>query len=197
MPLINLIKEQRIQAQKREQQVRIALVGTLGVGALCLITTAALLLDGARLTIVAAAMEKQKQEMEPKLAQLDEYETQIQELQPRVTTLETAQTFSGKWGVILDHLTTNMPEGAILTDLKAFQQDPEKPVMVTFSGLSTTQETVGELILRLETCPELQNVTLKYTQPRVTEGGTLLNYELEGQLVGTGAEDVAPKEVNG
>ena len=196
MPLINLIKEQRLQAQKREQQVRIALVGTLGVGALCLLTTGALMLDGARLNVVASALEKQKAELEPKVEQLSALEQEIALLQPRKTTLETARTYSAQWGRVLSHLTQNVPEGVILTDVKTHQRDPLKPVVVTLKGLSLTQEKVGELILRVEASPEMQNVGLKYTQPRISEGRTILDYEIEGELVGTGSEDEEWSEAN-
>lgn len=197
MPMINLIKEQRLVAQKRERQVQMAVMGTLGVGALCLIATAGLMLDAARLNIQAAVLEKQQKDLEPMLAELDKNKGAIDLMQPRIKTLKEAQETTGKWEKILEHLTTNTPEGTWLTSFKSFQQDKTKPMKVSLIGISKTQDLVGELILRLEMCPELQDVSLKFTQPRFSEKGNRLDFELEASVAGTGDKDEKPKEVKG
>ena len=197
MPLINLIKEQRQKALKKERQVQFALMGTLGVGALCLVMVAAFMLDGARLNMRAAALEQQKRDLEPLIQELDTTTAEIERLQPRIKTLEEAQTHSAKWGRILDHLTTNTPDGTYLSTLKAFQQDRTKPLVVTMIGVSSTNELVGDLLLRLEMCEDLENVTLKYTQPRFVEGGKQLDFEIDADVVGTSENEDQVKEVNG
>ncbi len=197
MPLINLIKEQRIEAQRRERQVQVALMATLGIGALCLVTTAGLMLDGARLNMRGAALEQQIKDLEPLVAELDQNKAEIAVMQPKVKTLEEAQTASAQWGRVLAHMTTNTPEGTWLTNVKAFQQDRTKPMVLTFKGVSKSQDLVGDLILRLELSPDLEKAALKYTQPRPAEGQTLTEFEVEAELVGSGEQSEEPAEVNG
>lgn len=195
MPLINLIKEQRIEAQRRERQVQVALMATLGVGALCLVTTAGLMLDGARLNMRAAALEQQIKDLEPLVAELDQNKAEIAVMQPKITTLEAATKESAQWSRLLTHLTTNTPDSAWLTSVKAFQQDRTKPMVITFHGVSRSLESIGDLHLRLQTSPDLVNVKLKYAQPRPTEGEILNEFELEADLAGTGQESDEPTEV--
>lgn len=195
MPLINLIKEQRLEAQRKERQVQIAMMATLGIGAVCMLATAGLMLDGARLNMKAASLEQKKKELEPLVEELNSNQDEIELLQPRIKTLQEAQTFSGKWGKILDYITTNVPQRTWLTNIKSFQQDRTKPLVVTFIGVSENNDLVGDLILRLESSEELENVKLKYTQPRMSQAGKQLEFEVEADMVGTNEEADKPKEV--
>lgn len=194
MPLINLIKEQRLELQRKERKVRMAMMGTLGIATLCMVTTAGLMLDAARLNMEAAAMEQKKKELEPLVAELDANNEEIEALQPRIVSLKEATNFTAQWGRILDHMTTNVPTGAWLTSVKAFQQDRTKPLVVTFNGISQTNDVVGDLILRIESSDDLENVRLKFTQPKFSSTGKQLEFEVEADVVGTAEEVDTPKE---
>lgn len=189
MPFINLIQEQRLAARAKEQQVRIGLMVTLGVGVVSLLGATALMFDAARLNIRAAALEQKQQDLEPMVAELDINAEEISKLQPRIKTLGEAQGFSAKWSRVLTHLTQNTPPETWLTKVSAFQQDRTKPMMVTFTGVSLTNEKVGALILRLEASEDLEAVTLKYTQPKFVDGGKdQLEFEIEAAMTGTSEE---------
>ena len=194
MPLINLIKEQRLEAKKKEQGVQIAIMATLGIGALALLATAGLLLDSARLNLQAGALEAKLEEMKPIVEQLEANNAEIEKLQPRLDTLETAQKDSATWVHILEHLTVNTPEATWLNTFKSFQQDRTQPLVITFNGLSQSQEAVGEFLLRLEASDDLENVTLKYTQPKFSDSGKHLEFELVADMVGTKEETSTAKE---
>lgn len=194
MPLINLIKEQRLEARRKERQVRLTMLGSLGIGALCMVATAGLMLDSARLNVEASQLEQKAKELEPLVQELEANQTEIEALQPRIVSLEEATTFTAQWGRILDHMTTNVPQGAWLTSMKAFQQDRTKPLVVTFNGVSQSNDLVGDLILRIESCEELENVRLKFTQPKFSSTGKQLEFEVEADVVGTSEESEVPKE---
>lgn len=194
MPLINLIKEQRLEAKKKEQGVQIAVMATLGIGAVCLLATAGLLLDSARLNLQAGALEAKLQELKPIVDELEANNNEIEKLQPRLDTLEAAQKDSETWVKILEHLTVNTPNQTWLNTFKAFQQDRTQPLVITLNGLSQSQEAVGEFLLRLEASEDLENVALKYTQPKFSDSGKHLEFELNADMVGTKEETSTAKE---
>lgn len=195
MPLVNLIHEQRLEARARERKVQLGVISTMAIGALCVLATMALMLDATRMNMKASALEKKQAEMEPMLKELQANKTEIAKLQPRIKTLEEAVMFSGKWGLILDHLTTNMPPQTWLTNMKAFQNDPKKPMTLTLNGVSTSQEAVGELILRMQANPEFEAVNLNFTQPKFLQGEQQYEFEIAADLVKTAEETEEITEV--
>lgn len=186
MPNINLIQEQRQIAKARERKTKFALMGTLACGALCVMATAAFMLDAARLNIKASALEQKKEEMKPLLEELKQNKQEVAQMQPRIKTLEEATNFTAKWGRVLDYITVNTPPDSWLLKLKAFHQDRTKPLIVTFNGVSLTHEAVGELILRLQASPEFEQVDLKYTQPKFSDNGQKqFEFEVDAAMAGT------------
>ena len=185
MPLVNLIQEQRLSIRQREQQVRMLLLGVLGIGAMSFLTAGYFTFEAVRYNLNADGLVAQKERLRPLMEELTAKERMIGTMGPRVTTLATAQQKTAQWYSILNHLTTNTPEGIWLSEVKCSQPMPDKPTEVSISGLSTTQEAVGLFIMRLEASPELENVELKFTQEK--QGPTTRNtqFELSAMLVGS------------
>jgi Tfp pilus assembly protein PilN len=186
MPLVNLIQEQRLTIRQREQQVRMLLLGVLGIGAMSFLTAGYFTFEAVRYNLNADGLVAQKEKLKPLMEELDAKEKMIAAMSPRVTTLATAQEKTAQWYAIMNHLTTNTPEGIWLSEIKCSQPLPDKPTEVSISGLSTTQESVGLFIMRLEASPDLENVQLKFTQEK--QGPTTKNtqFELSANLVGSG-----------
>src|SRR5205823_258108 len=105
---------------------------------------------------------------------------------PRLATLENAQLTTGHWSRILDHLSRQTPDETWLTGVRCQDSDPTKAVEVTFAGISTRQEHIGDLILRLQNCPDLGNVALRFTAEKpasATEHD--INFEVTSEIKGT------------
>lgn len=195
MPFINLIQEKRLAARAKEQQVRVGLGVTLCVGVVSLLGAAALMFDATRLNIKASALEQKQRELEPLVKELEFNQSEIEKLQPRIKTLGEAQGFSARWGRVLAHLTANTPPETWLTSVKAYQQDKTTPLALTFNGVSLSNEMVGVLILRLEASEDLENVKLKFTQPKFVEGAeNQLEFEIQADMTGTSEAVDGPKE---
>lgn len=194
MPSINLIQEQRLVARAQQKQVQFAILGTGGLGALLFLAAVTLFLDTTRLNLEAVALQQKADELKPTLEELDKNQEALEAYQPRIETLNAARKDSTKWENVLAYLTTNTPGDTWLTSVKAFKQDVATPMVVTFNGVSTKQEFVGDFQYRLGLCGELEHPTLKYTQPRVTEKGQLVEFEVTADMKGTKQEDDA-KEV--
>lgn len=194
MPAINLIREKRQAEQKRDNQVKMAFVATLGAGAIALLVAFGFMIDAARLTLEANATEERKRQLKPLLEELAQNQAQLDELKPRLETLKTAQGTTLKWGNVMGHLTTHTPEGCWLTGLQSFQQDKTKPLQITFRGMSGTQDTIGEMIMKLQQSKDLEKVTFKGSSERTAEGNTkFFEFEIAAELAGSGQSDL-PKE---
>ncbi len=189
MPLINLIREQRLAARQREQKARTAFMATLGLGGLAVLAAGGLLLDTTRLNLEASNLEAKQKKLQPMLESLDKANKEIDRLKPRIETLETATKSTEKWKAILDHLKTDTPTGAWLTGIKSQQSDKAKPMVVTFTGMAPSNESASEFTLRLTSCAELQNPTLKSTTERTAEHSQkVYEFEVSAELKGTEAD---------
>lgn len=195
MPNINLIQEKRFAARQKNKQIQFALLGTMAIGALSVLGTIVLFIDATRLNLQAGALEQKKLELEPTLQELAANQAALETMRPRIDTLDTARKDSTKWEVVLAYLTTNTPNDTWLTSVKAFKQDTTTPMVLTFNGVSTKQEFVGEFQYRLGLCEELEGPTLKYTQPKFSNKGQMLEFELTANMAGTVQEEETATEV--
>jgi Tfp pilus assembly protein PilN len=185
MPTINLIYEQRIAKRQREQRSRMLVTSTLGVGAFLALLSGYFMFESARLTIVSNQIERRRDELKDSMKQVEENQAAINQLKPRLTTLETALKDTERWSRLMAHLTVNTPSNIKLTQVRCNQPDKSKALQVSFTGTSSTQEEVGVFILRLEAAEDLENVVLKFTQEKVIEGGKAIEFEVTGDLVGS------------
>lgn len=193
MPFINLIEEQRQAAKRAEGKTRIAfmafcLTAVLSVGGFgfLLYKTESLEGDVAKLKLDA-------QKVEPLTELIDENQAVLADLTPRLKTLEDAQALTAKWDRILDHLAHNTPHPMWLTNLRAISNDATKPVQTSFIGLCDRLEPVGEFILRLQACPDLESVNLKYATEKLVAQGKGIEFQVDAGVAGT-AEQQPKKE---
>lgn len=185
MPTINLIYEQRVLKRQREQRSRMMVMTTLGLAGMMALVSGYLMFESARFTIQSAQLEARREKLKDAMAAVERNKEAIAELQPRLTTLEAAQKDTERWSRLMAHLTTNTPTGVALTNLKCSQSDPTKGIQVLFNGRSVSQDAVGAMILRIDASEDVENVQLRFTQERVVEGGTAIEFEVNGQLTGT------------
>jgi len=191
MPLINLIQEQRLIVKQREQRTR--LLTLMAIGACAFLGAGYFTCQAAMLEAKARGLSSQIAKLEPTVKQVDTNQKEIGKLTPRLTTLVSAQKGTERWLKILDHLSRNTPDGVWLTTLRCTQADKTKPVVAQFNGTSGSQDTIGAFLLRLQSCSELDKVTLKFTQERVSSTGRGIEFEIVSDIVGT-AEKKAVEE---
>lgn len=186
MPLINLIHEQRLLVRQREQKVRILLLSSFAVGAFAFLATGFYLFNTARYQVMIGALEARKQALEPLSKQLRANERDQATLEPKLTTLTDATKATDKWNRLMNHLTVNVPGSLWLTAIRTNQStDPDAGMTITFGGYSLNHDDIGEFLLRLESCSDLESVTLKFSQERAVERATLLEFEVSAVLKGS------------
>ncbi|MCH8978413.1 MAG: PilN domain-containing protein [Armatimonadetes bacterium] len=185
MPFVNLIKEDRLAAAIRDRKIRLLALACVAISAVSFVGAAYFTFEAARQNSKVAQLEQTKKRIQPYIDQVNKNQAEIDKLRPRMQTLTSAQGRTQQWSRILDHLSHNMPKGVWLTRVSCQRMTPADPVQVSLTGLSTTNEAVGYLIIRLEASEDLQDSELVFTQERRTEKGKALEFEIKGKLVGS------------
>lgn len=194
MPQINLIQEQRLALRAQERQARGFLFALAGAFGASVVAFGFLLYQGDQLASEESRLKARAQTVAPLVSEISDLKAKVSDLGPRLTTLGTAQETTAKWSRILAHLTQHTPPSTWLTGIRCSASDPTKPIQVVFTGMSAKQELVGEFILRLQGCSDLEKVELKFTQEKVASTTRSLEFELTSDIVGSADEKKIKKE---
>jgi Tfp pilus assembly protein PilN len=193
MPLINLIEEQRISRRSDRAKARTALI-TLSVTSMLTLSACAFLwIESEGLDAEVRRLHDHARKVKPILSEIESSRTTLAKMEPKMQTLENAHEITGKWNRILNHLTVQTPPELWLTAIRATSSDPTKPIEVNYMGIGSELNKIGEYILRIQSCEDLENVNLKFTQEKVVSGGTGIEFEIYSSVVGT-AEAVDKSE---
>jgi Tfp pilus assembly protein PilN len=185
MPLINLIREDRLalrREQKKSKAYMYGLVGSIAIGAAAYMT---LFFQGQVLDGERAGLQSKIDKVEPILKEIEGNERTYGVLSPRLTTLQDAVTSTQRWNRVLDHLSRSVPEGVWLTVMRCQQPSATEPVSLEMQGLAPNQEKVSEFILRLQSSADLESVQLKYTQGDQFGTKSMIRFEVSGSITGT------------
>lgn len=185
MPLINLIQEQRLAARKNEQQARFFFMAFAGSAALSVVALGFLTFLRESAESEQSSLKAKALKLQPLVDEIAKHQADYGKLAPRVTTLTDAQETTNRWNRVLAHLSTQTPTETWLTQMRASQPDLKQPVQISFIGLSSRQELIGEFILRMQGSPDLKDVGLKFSQEKNVQFGSQLEFEVSAGLDGT------------
>lgn len=194
MPSINMIAPRRAEKRRFERDMRrlviviiVELVVAVGLGGwMCTryFTTRA------QVDELTAQLAK----LEPVVKEIEQYDKATAKLKPKLDLLNQAKDDTMRWFNTLDRLTQCVPSSAWLTQINTGRDRDGSSLTISLNGMSATQANVGEAMLRLHTIPELENVSLHYTQERVNRTGSAFEFEI-GANMKPGGKDA--KEVKG
>lgn len=184
MPLINLIETRRIAARREERGVRIGLVTLCSTTAVCILGYGFLFLQTEGLAQEQRTLAVAKEKLAPLLKRIGEDERERAELEPRLKTLGNAQKITGRWGRVMQHMTTNTPSGAWLTSVRCVA-GPDKPVSISLGGVGRDQSEAAEFMMRLQNNPDLENVQLNFTQEKMLDKASAIEFEVGADIAGT------------
>ena len=195
MAVINLIAQEQQMRRQLERKTRLLGFGWLTVAGIIGAGWASLLLYGSSLNAQRAQVEAQLTQLRPTLQQLKQTQAQLGALQPLVETLQNAQKDTRRWLQLFQHFSQHTPQGCYLTGAELGKRaDPKKPMEITLKGLAETQQLVGELMLRLNQHPELENVRLDYSQERaLSELTSVVEFQITAQIKGTAQTQSNPQ----
>jgi len=151
----------------------------------------ALWLKGMSLSGEISDLKAQAEALQPLKDEIAAKHQSLTELQPRLETLTTARHDTERWSRVLDHMSLAMPQDTWLINVVATQGSDEKPVDVTWTGMSSEQNLVGDLMLRMQQSPDFANVVLKYTDTKVTTYGMGIEWQITTEVSGTDSKITA------
>lgn len=195
MAVINLIAQEQQTRRQLERKTRLLGFGWLSVAGIIGAAWASLLLYGSNVNAQRAQVEAQLTQLRPTLQELRQTQAQLGALQPLIETLQNARKDTGRWQKLFQHFSQHTPQGCYLTGVELGKRaDPKKPMEITLRGLAETQQIVGELMLRLNQHPELEQVRLDYSQERtLSELTTVVEYQITAQIKGTAQAQSNPQ----
>ncbi|GBC91846.1 hypothetical protein HRbin15_00305 [bacterium HR15] len=189
MPVINLI-EQELQHRRRLER-RIRLLGLVWFGLIAMAAGGwgALILYTGYLQMQSARMQEELVRLTPAMHAVQQTQQELSALQPQISTLQTARKETGRWQQLLQHLSLHTPPACYLTSVEfGKRNDPKKPMEVVIKGIASSQQAVGDLMLRLNQQADLENIRLDYTQERMLdEEGSTVEFQITAQVKGTAA----------
>lgn len=189
MPFINLIEEQRIQRRADVGKSRTALIVFSLVTAVTTIGTGSIFLASEALDASIATLQNEAKKRKPMIDEIESAQTDLSKMNPKITTLENAHAITAKWDRILNHLTVQTPQEIWLTNLRVTAIDMTKPIEITFNGMGSELNKIGEYILRLQSCEDLEGVSLKYTQEKLAATGVGIEFEINATVAGSAEEE--------
>ncbi|HWP31257.1 MAG TPA: PilN domain-containing protein [Fimbriimonadales bacterium] len=186
MPSINLIAEQRQIKRDAERRVRKWMSASGAVFVFGGLIFGFFWFQTQRAHSELRDLKAQEERLVPIKEQLALASQALKELEPRLRTLERARQATQQWNRVLEHISYVMPENTWLTNLRSTPSKDDKPVEIQYTGMSASQDLIGELMLRLQKCPDLTDVSLKYTDQRRTSQGLGLEYQIVSLLANSG-----------
>lgn len=190
MSVVNLIAQDRLRRQQLVRKVRlVGLAWVAVIGLVALGWGGAILYVGV-LSYQTARIEEEMVRLNPTVQALKRTQAQLQSLQPTVATLQNARTETGRARKLLQHLSQHTPTGCYLTAIEfGKRSDPKKPMEVVFRGTAEKQETVGELMLRLNQHPDLEKIRLDFSQERtLSETLSAFDFQITAEVKGTAVQ---------
>jgi Tfp pilus assembly protein PilN len=129
---------------------------------------------------------------QPIVNRIDGYTKAVERLQPKLKLLSDSRGATMLWCGVLHDLSASMPEKTWLTGLVTTsevtappphsKEQPETKVLLSLHGMSTSQRLVGDAMLRLSQCPELDKVNLNYTEKGNSAGFDGIGFDITAAL---------------
>ena len=194
MPLINLIQEQRLAIKRDERSARTYFAVFAGAASGAIFVFVALAFACEQAQASESKLRATRQRLAPMMREIDSNVQSEAALKPRLETLGNAQAVTERWARILKHVSLQTPNDSWLTGVRANNMDATKPITASFEGLATSQSPVSEFLFRLENSPDLDNVTLKYTQEKELGAVKQTQFQIDAEVMNTAeSKPVEPK----
>ncbi len=187
MPVINLIEPELQRRQSLQRRIRLLGLVWFGLIGLTAFGWGTLILYTGYLQVQSARMQAEIVRLTPTMHAVQQTQQALNTLQPQISTLQTARTETGRWRGLLQHLSQHTPPACYLTSVEFGKRtDPKKPMEIVIKGIASSQQAVGDLMLRLNQHSEIENVRLDYTQERnLSEENSAIEFQLTAQIKGS------------
>ena len=190
MPSINMIASRRAEKQRQEKNIRKLLYGISAEVGCVILALTGLSVREASLRGHIAELGAQIQNLQPKVNKIQDLQTEMSAMQPKVDTLDGARADTLFWYSNLSAITNSLPDKTWLTSLgvtgavaggepgSAAGADPT----ISLAGVTLDQSLVGESMLRMNQAPGLDHVDLTSSQQQKTGATDTVAFQMTVHL---------------
>lgn len=192
MPSINMIAARRAEKEKLKKRVRIMLLMTV-----CELTISLALVSFMTARILSAKiaighLDRELTKIQPTVDEIHYYESQIAELEPKLSLLADSRESTLLWSSVLKDLSHSMPQNTWLSTLATMRTtspnssgdgtSTDTKMVLNLRGVSNSQRLVGEAMLRIGQFPEFESVDLNYTQKGKIQDTDTVEFDMAAKL---------------
>lgn len=188
MPSVNMIAARRAEKHRLEQNTRKLVYGVVGELGLILVAVSFMLAHLITTQTHVGVLDAQLKNLQPKVDEIKQLESDTAALQPKVQVVETAQQDTLYWYSALQNLALSLPAKTWVTQVStngtpvftsapggqttasAPAAAPAAPAAATsaaslnVNGMSASQDEVGETMLKINTFPNFSQAVLSSIQ---------------------------------
>lgn len=186
MPSINMIAPRRAEKQRLERDMRRLVLVILAELIIAVGLGGWACTKAYTMRVSINRLDTQIAKLQPVVKEIEQYEDATKQLTPKMDLLAEAKDSTMRWYNSLDRLTQSLASSTYLTRLSTSMDASSKSAQSTISltGVSGSQERVGETILRLQSIPDLENVDLHYTRKLNSNNQNGFEFEIGAMMKG-------------
>ncbi|MCE5322005.1 PilN domain-containing protein [bacterium] len=184
MPSINMIAPRRAEKQRLERDMRRLVLVILAELIIAVILGGWACTKAYTMRLNINRLDAQIAKLQPVVKEIEQYESATKKLTPKMDLLADAKDSTMRWYNSLDKLTQSLAASTYLTRISASQStDKSVQTTVSLTGISDTQERVGETILRLQTIPDFDKVDLHFTKKMASNSQSGFEFEIGATMM--------------
>lgn len=186
MPSINMIAARRAEKRRQEQNTRKLIYGILTEFGIVLIVVSVMVSRIVATYNHIADLDDQIKSLQTKVDEIKHLQTATNALQPKVVALRDAKTSTLYWYTAVGNIASSLPQDAWLSNLAATGNpkgsDPGTQAKLNLSGVAQSQFAVGSTMLRMNTFPSIDQVSLNNVTQNTDPANPGVSFQLVVQL---------------
>jgi len=185
MPSINMIAPRRNEMKRLERGIHTLVFVLLAELFVVVALTAVMSARTVGIRSKTADIEAELAKLQPIVAKIEFYEKASDALQPKLDLLDNARDRTMRWCHMLQALSMTMPEDTWITRIATIPPQPGLESNITtlnVNGISTSQNLIGETMLRLNSYKGFKTVDLHFTQRGTVGKRQVLEFEIGAGL---------------
>jgi Tfp pilus assembly protein PilN len=183
MPSINMIAPRRAEKQRLERDMRRLVLVIMAELILAVGLGGWVCTKAYTIRTSINRLDAQIAKLQPVVKEIEQYESATKQLAPKLKLLGEAKDRTMRWYNSLDRLTQSLAASTFLTRIIT-SGDSTEGTNISLSGVSSSQEKVGETMLRIQTIPDFENVNLAFTRKTANRDVSGFEFEVGASIKG-------------
>lgn len=184
MPSINMIAPRRAEKQRLERDMRRLVLVIMAELILAVGLGGWVCTKAYTIRTSVSRLDAQIAKLQPVVKEIEQYESATKQLAPKLKLLGEAKDRTMRWYNSLDRLTQSLAASTFLTRITT-SGDSTEGTNISLSGVSPSQEKVGETMLRIQTIPDFEKVNLAFTRKTANRDVSGFEFEVGASIKGS------------